>query len=143
MAATNNTPDTRRDDFTQDFGSLNGKIMSIRTELNLNKAAELTSNPSNYINLWDFNGSESQHWVFYYDGTLSAYQIISISTAQAMKSNTDGSMTMVTSRGNSRSRDYSTFWQLLKINNTNYYLIKNMASGLLLDLDNANTTNGT
>lgn len=132
-----------REDFAQDFGTYHQKVLSIRSELNLNKAVDLTSDASKYLNIWDFHGGENQQWNFVYDSMDRAYEIISISTRKAIKSNADGSITMVNPTGSFEAYDYGAYWQLLKISNTNYYLIKNMASGMLLDLDNANTANGT
>lgn len=143
MADDNVDPSPQREDFVQDLGSFHQKVLSIRTQLDENKAVDLTSDPSKYINIWDYHGGENQQWQFLYDSTERSYQIVSVDTRKAMKGNADGSMTMVNPTGPYESYDYGAYWQLLKINNTSYYLIKNMASGLLLDLDNANTANGT
>lgn len=141
MASDNNI-DAAQAAFTIDNGTFHQKTLFIRSELNHNKVVDLTSNPSNYINIWDFHGGINQQWQFLYDSSSMSYQIISADTGMAMASYTNGKMDMIRPTSSS-AYDWSGYWQLRKITNTNFYILKNIGSSMVLELTNSNLTNGT
>ncbi|OTP12631.1 hypothetical protein A5844_000864 [Enterococcus sp. 10A9_DIV0425] len=128
--------------FEQDLGSFHTQVLTIRSALNTNKVVDLSSDPSKVIHIWDSHGGDNQLWRFKYNSSERSYQIESVATGKVIKSNADGTMVMANMTGSFEEYDYGKYWELLRLDSGNY-LIKNQASGLVLDLDNENTTNGT
>ncbi|QDX91766.1 hypothetical protein EEL30_04915 [Brevibacillus laterosporus] len=108
----------------------------------LNNSSVLDLNGPNNVTLWSNNQGNHQKWKFVYDKQKNAYQIYSVSNPNLILAWNDipGSRNVFATPNQQKEEHY---WILQHLED-DYYIIKNKKSpNLVLDVDNANTNNGT